>query len=335
MNPLDWSGPEFLDAYVPLLCVCFVGAWVWKHALNLPSETPTRRELEALSPGEVAALEGPAMALGAGVAALVQKNTLRLDDEGLSVAGRLSGRATALDRAIVRAVDGHNRSLGTVRTQVAPELRALEDDLREQGLMRPPAQDLAYTYYPWLAFLVVLGLGGVKVGVGVSRDRPVGYLLAVLGLGFVVGLTLCLKNARLTRRGAGAQARLRELHAPLRHAGQRADGNAQQLSADHVALAVALFGVGALSTLHYAPLRGYLMPISPMSGGGSGGGSSSSSDSSSWSSASVSSSGDSSSSSSDWSSSSSDSGSSGGDSGGSSCGGGGCGGCGGGGGGGD
>ncbi|MBM7112409.1 TIGR04222 domain-containing membrane protein [Archangium primigenium] len=331
MNPLDWSGPEFLDFYVPLLCVCFVGAWVWKHALNLPSEAPTRRELEKLSPGEVAALEGPATALRAAVAALVQKNTLRLDDEGLSVVGRLSGRATALDRAIVRAVEGQHRSLGAVHTEVAPELRALEDDLREQGLMRTPAQDRAYTYYPWLAFLAVLGLGGVKVVVGVSRDRPVGYLLAVLVLGFAVGLTLCFKNARFTRRGARAQAQLRELHAPLRHAGERADGNAQQLSADNVALAVALFGVGALSTLHYSSLRGYLMPVGASSGGGSG----SSSDSSSWSSSSGSSSGDSSSSSSDWSSSSSDSGSSGGDSGGSSCGGGGCGGCGGGGGGGD
>jgi uncharacterized membrane protein YgcG len=143
-------------------------------------------------------------------------------------------------------------------------------------------------------------LGVLKLGVGLWRDRPVGFLLMVLLFASMIGYGMLGSQPRRTRKGDKALAKLRADNAALRTTA-KADGAWGTMSSGSVAMAVALFGTGLLAASGMGDLRTYLMP--PGSGGGAdvdvGG----------------------------------DSGSdSGGGDGGSSCGGGGCGGCGGGGG---
>ncbi|ATB29993.1 TIGR04222 domain-containing membrane protein [Melittangium boletus] len=306
MNPLDWTGPEFLGFYALFLVAAFLVAWAWKHALNQPAEPPAPFELD-LDPYQVAMLEGPDAAVRGAVVALVHGGSLRFEDDALRVAAPLPRGAMELERAVYRSVEEQSGTLSELREDVEGELRRLEDSLRGRGFLRDSEQDARYKSYPWLFFLVALGLGVMKVMVGLSRDRPVGYLVGLLFVAFVLGLSLRLFHSRRTRRGERALALLRQRHETLLHSAS-AEGSAGAMRPRELALAAGLFGVGVLSIVHFPLLRDYLMPVSPSSGGGPGGG-----DNSSWGSD----------------SSSSDSSSCGG---GDSGGGGGCGGCGGGGG---
>jgi len=270
MNPLDWTGPQFLGFYAMFLVAAFIVAWVWKHALNQPAAAPEPPELD-LDPYQTAMLEGPDAAVRGAVVALVHGGSLRCEDDELRVAAPLPGGAMHLERAVYRSVDEQRSSLGGLREDVEGELRRLEKSLRERGFLRTPEQDERYKSHPWLFFLVALGLGVAKVMVGVSRDRPVGYLVGLLFVAFVVGLSLRLFHSRRTRRGERALALLRLRHEALLHSAS-AEGSAGAMRPRELALAAGLFGVGVLSLVHFPALRDYLMPVSPSTGGGSGGG---------------------------------------------------------------
>src|SRR6218665_3648594 len=270
MNPLDWTGPQFLGFYAMFLVAAFIVAWVWKHALNQPAAAPEPPELD-LDPYQTAMLEGPDAAVRGAVVALVHGGSLRCEDDELRVAAPLPGGAMHLERAVYRSVDEQRSSLGGLREDVEGELRRLEKSLRERGFLRTPEQAERYKSQRWLFFLVALGLGVAKVMVGVSRDRPVGYLVGLLFVAFVVGLSLRLFHSRRTRRGERALALLRLRHEALLHSAS-AEGSAGAMRPRELALAAGLFGVGVLSLVHFPALRDYLMPVSPSTGGGSGGG---------------------------------------------------------------
>jgi uncharacterized protein (TIGR04222 family) len=248
------------------------------------------------------------------VASLVRDGQLRIEDGDLRVASELPANAHRLERAVYRKVEHDEGSTPTeLHAAVKPEMDALERALHLRGflLAREQAQRLKWTSL--LIFTAALGLGVLKVLIGIGRDRPVAFLVFLLLLAAGLGYSTLVSsaNSRRSRRGDAALKLLREQNQPLL---MTVGSEGAALNGGHLAMAVALFGTTALASSGHRELRTMLAPSS--SGGVSGGVSDlSTSDCSS---------GDSSS---DSSSSS--------DSGGSSCSsGGGCGGCGGGGGGG-
>ncbi|QRN99386.1 TIGR04222 domain-containing membrane protein [Archangium violaceum] len=315
MNPLDWSGSQFLMTYVPYLVVMFIAAKLWQRSLNQPSSEPGIDELR-LDPYLVAVLDRRTAAVNAALAALVHAGSLRFEEGELKVAGAPPSRASPFERAVHSAVAGEVEGVGDIEEAVDEQLDNLEESLTRRGFLMEYEQATRYRRYPMALFFGAgLGLGLLKLLVGLFRGRPVGFLVLLLALGAVLGFMTLWSVPRRTRRGDRALKLLRLQNSALSTT-SATESAWQSLKASDVALSVALFGTGMLMTSGMGDLRGYLMP--PSGGGGFGGDST-----------------DITGGSSDFADSggSSDSGDSGGGGGGDSGGGGGCGGCGGGGGG--
>jgi len=147
-------------------------------------------------------------------------------------------------------------------------VQALDDALISQGLLLPPAVRRRLDSIPLFTILGLWVFGLVKVLVGLSRDRPVGYLLLSLAL-LAVGGWFCWQQGAAWATGRGEallQATADELQQPGR-----------SLSAPTVALHVALFGVSQLNALGLGNIAVLLVPPIEMSAGGDGGSGSSSS----------------------------------------------------------
>ncbi|MFY0529128.1 TIGR04222 domain-containing membrane protein [Archangium gephyra] len=275
MNPLDWTGPQFLIAYaVFLVAVCLAGL-LWQYLLNQPSRTPEPHELD-LGAYEVAVLDDADTAVKAAVLALVHGKSLNYEAGTLSVATALPAKAAPLERVIHAAVSVGEGEFHQLREAARRELKQLEESLRRRGFLLTPEQSARVHHLPRVLFGVALGLGVLKLFVGLDRDKPVLFLVMELIVGTVLGMVVLGSTRRRTPRGTKALELLRARHEPLRTTASTG-GTGQTLSAGNLVLAAGLFGLGTLSLMDVHPLRSYLMPENGLGSGGGGGGSSSSS----------------------------------------------------------
>lgn len=266
MNPLDWSGEEFLLAYVPYVVLLLLMAKVWRSTLNQPSEEPLSTELK-LDAYQVAVLQHRESAVTAAVAALAHAGALRLEHGVLEAVRKPPANAVPFERAVHAELAAPVREVSKLHETVDRELDGLEEGLRQRGFLMKPEVAKRYRQYPMtLYFGAALGLGVMKLVVGLSRGRPVGFLVMLLLLGAVLGFWVLGSAPRRTRRGDKALAKLREDNAALRTTAA-ADGAWGTMSSGSVALAVALFGTGLLAASGMVDLRDYLVP--PGRGGGS------------------------------------------------------------------
>lgn len=306
MNPLDWQGPEFLSLYVPLLIGGFLVALLIRHLLRLPAGGPMYLSRRT-DPYEVAALDGPNTLIEAVVGALFHRNVLRLDGQRIATGDALPTDAAPVERSVFECAATGDVTLAVLRRALIHDIEHYRRRLSQKGLVLDEFRAGPVRLLPSLVYGAILLLGVAKIFVGLSRDRPVMFLVLLVALGSL-GLLVLGSRPWRTRLGDATLKALREEHQALRTTAM-AGGASQALDGRELALAVGLFGPAMLIPLGYSGLR---QTLHPTSSGSSGGGSSGSDSSSS---------GDSSDSGGDSSSSS----------GGSSCGGG-CGGCGGGGG---
>ncbi len=265
MNPLDWNGEQFLSTYVPFMVVLLLMAKVWQSTLNQPSSEPLSTELR-MDPYQVAVLQHREGAVRAAVTALVHAGALRLEDGVLKAAGPLPANAVPFERAVHDAVAGPVGDVKVLNEAVDRELDGVEEGLRRRGFLMNPEVAARYRQYPLVLFFGAgLGLGVLKLGVGLWRDRPVGFLLMVLLFASMIGYGMLGSQPRRTRKGDKALAKLRADNEALRTTA-KADGAWGTMSSGSVAMAVALFGTGLLAASGMGDLRTYLMP--PGSGGG-------------------------------------------------------------------
>jgi uncharacterized protein (TIGR04222 family) len=292
MNPLDWQGPEFLSLYVPLLAGGFLVALTVRYLLRLPAGPPLWLG-KRTEPYEVAALDDPGTLIEAVVASLLHRNVLRLADGKIVTGDAPPADAAAIERSVFECVATGSTTMEDLRRALGPDIEHYRRRLSQKGLVVDDFRAAPLRLVPSLVYGAVLLLGVAKIFVGLSRDRPVVFLV-LLTLAGALGFLVLARRPWRTRLGDATLRALQEEHQPLRTTAMA--GNASQvLNGRDLALAVGLFGPSLLIPMGYGDLRHVLRPAS--SGGGVGD-----------------------------SSSSSDSGSSD-----SSCGGGGCGGCGGGG----
>jgi uncharacterized protein (TIGR04222 family) len=316
MNPLDWQGPEFLSLYVPLLIGGFLVALLIRHLLRLPAGGPMYLS-KRTDPYEVAALDGRDTLIEAVVGALFHRNALRLEGRRIATGDALAADAAPVERSVFECAATGDMTLGALRRALIHDIENYRRRLSQKGLVLDEFRARPLRLLPSLVYGAILLLGVAKIFMGLSRDRPVMFLVLLVPLG-ALGLLVLGRRPWRTRLGDTTLKALREEHQALRTTATAGDSSGT-LDGRELALAVGLFGPAMLVPLGYSHLR---RTLHPTSSGSSGEISSSSSDSSS---CSCGDSGDS--------SSCSSGGSSGDSSGGSSDGGGGgCGGCGGGGG---
>lgn len=301
-NPLDFKGPEFLAFYLLVASAAIVLAYFLRWCLRQPIGNSSRESV-SLDAYETAYLAGGKdRAVDVAIASLVQREHLKARPltRTLALKTPLDQNSDFLEQAIEQAIsiDG---SIYRVRASVAYATDPICDRLQRLGLLLTERQAKLAQQLPASLIFAVLLLGITKIVVGISRGKPVGFLVVLCIITAIIGLCFLGVSVFRTRCGDRVLAKLRTRHANLRQT--RAINNSQADS--QLELAFALFSSEVLTDSSLTDLKQVLTPpvtSTSTSGGG---------DSSSW-----------------WSGGGGDGGSCG-DGGGGGCGGGGCGGCGG------
>jgi len=123
---------------------------------------------------------------------------------------------------------------------------------------------------PAVLMAMVFVVGAVKVGIGLSRGRPVIFLILLCLPTIGIAISFLAKPVFRTRAGDRMMSQLRQQNAALRTAASTAP---QRLANVDLALAIALFGPTILSTGDLLSLRQAIWPVNTSWGGGGGCGS--------------------------------------------------------------
>jgi uncharacterized protein (TIGR04222 family) len=275
MNPLDLPGPEFLVFYLVTAVAAVLSGFALRRALRLPADDADMPV--HLSSCEIAYLAGgKKLAVHAAIARVVHEKCLTLDaaTRTLTVQGPIPRDAQPLEQAVYREVARHTElAMAKLNHAVVVESDAIKLRLGEQGLLISGGQALAACCVPMLVMAAVVALGIAKMVVGVHRDKPIGFLIAMLVL-VSIGLIGFAWPAFRSRRGDRLLVGLRHENAALRPTAQtRPDG----LLGPELSLAIGLFGVGILTHESLTGLRKAITPpgatgAGTSCGGGDGGG---------------------------------------------------------------
>lgn len=258
MNPLNLNGPEFLVFYSICIVIASVLAIVARIVLS-SRETHERTEVPKLDPWQLAYLRG-------GSHAVAQTAVIDLAAKKLAVGDPKLGRFIAnkgnqltpmdpIPNALYRAMQmGDGLRADRASSTIAYECDKIKQGLEETGVVQSLDQRIANVWPGILAFAAVFFLGLAKLVVGVSRDKPVGFLVLLLILSVAIAVILNY-TPRITRLGKWAieneSKRMRTAQLETRHAREESQNSLadnMQLYAFHP-LAIG-FAAGGFSGLH-------------------------------------------------------------------------------------
>jgi uncharacterized protein (TIGR04222 family) len=256
MNPFDLPGPQFLALYA-LLGIAAVGA-VYYFKQQAESGEPVR--LPSSDPYVIAYLRGGAEeAIRLGVAVLVDRQLLAIGT-GDTVSVREGVRPTHgsndLERAILEECenDKYPRDLVASHRLQAVARRSFEPLLHQMRLLAGAETHQRRLRQAGFAIIVLVVVAAIKVAIGISRNRPVSFL--VIAAIVFSGLALVSTRGRRTALGDRVLGDLSTLFDALR-------GRASELrpytATNELALLIAVFGLGAVPVAAF-PFRRAFTP---------------------------------------------------------------------------
>lgn len=237
-NPLNWNGPAFLALYGAL----FVAALIL--AVIIPQRIRPEGRGGGVDADGLAFLAGarPRM-IEAAVARLLASGALVVQDGKRFLRGGGAGGNGALDRALLAAP--MPAGWAAFEKAAKPHAGPVERRLIGNGLLIDRGAARQIGLIAALPFVALFGLGIAKLLVGLSRGKPVGFLIAFLVVTAIAILIRIFAVDRRTQRGRIALAEARIRHERLR----RAPTN------DETGTAVALFGTVVLAGSAFAGLH--------------------------------------------------------------------------------
>lgn len=262
-NPLDWNGPDFLLLYAGLTVAALVLGHIGLRRLDQPTYPPSGAAPERLDLVDLAYLAGgPRRVADLALLMLIARGGARVEAAGDRIVPTPAGAALPPEFAPFRAcASGPTRRRDFVH-RVTGCLAAPRARLVARGLARDRGGRLQAGVLPLLPLLLTLVFGLAKVGVGLSRDRPIGFLVVMILVAAGGGWFLIATHppAWASRAGLGAMAAYRRLHA-------RAARAPRESELPH---AFALGGSAVLAGTAYASYRAALDPPRADSGSSSG-----------------------------------------------------------------
>jgi uncharacterized protein (TIGR04222 family) len=256
MNPFDLPGPQFLGFYAMLGAVVL---WLL-YSAKQRAEGGQPVRLPSNDPYLIAYLRGGAVeTVRLGVAVLVDRQLLAIGS-GDTVARREGVTANhgsnAVERAILEecAKAEHPRDLASSHRLLHIARQSYEPPLLQMRLLAGPDTRLRRTFEAGLAMIVLVVIAGIKVAIGVARNRPVSFLV-LLTIGFVA-LTFVITRGRRTVLGDRVLSDLGTLFDALR---ERADELHPYTSTSELALLMAVFGFNAVPVMAF-PFRRAFRP---------------------------------------------------------------------------
>ncbi len=255
-NPLDMRGPEFLQLFVTLMVVGVAAALVLRYLLR-GAQDDSRQALDEYQTAYLAAgVEGT---VRAGVAALVDQKVLEVgrasgkvsNDYRIAVRNCIPADSCELEQRIVAACgEPGGVHFARVIEYAKPAAEKIGYRLEAWGLIVPRSGVHSSQWIPVVAMLLTTSIGWAKLVVGVERNKPVGFLVAMLVVSTIIAALFFMRPHR-TRAGDQLLSKLRQQHARL----PRSCASGESLSATDIALMAGLFGMGGLVGSELAPLN--------------------------------------------------------------------------------
>ena len=269
-NLFDAHGPQFLGFFAVALlvavCIAAVIRWYMRRSVEEPFPEPLH-----LDPYEVAYLAGgDEVAVNAALASLASRHMLIVDGNERRLSRQNSyvpGPLHPLEEAVFDAV---HPDLGASIDELHrdwPPLVEIADRLKSLGLIVPDERNSLGTVLPVLVVLTVPLFGVIKILVGLSRDKPVGYL--VIGCIVAAIVAFAAFGRRLLQTWEGDRL-LERMKAEKARLWEDAEASRIELVGPALALALGLFGVGVLEGGPLAGLHTALKPREDSGGGGGG-----------------------------------------------------------------
>ena len=175
-NPLSFRGPEFLKFYLMVASIGAAVAFYWRWRLWQPLPLKSFPQLNAYETAYLS--NGGYRAVNTAIVSLVQRGHLTLlpETQRLTLADDLPEDCHPLEKAIKQAVEIDGR-VGWVRLSALPAVEPIPKSLNNLGLLLNDDQAEMFRNYPALVACAVLPLGLTKLLLGLSLQRPVGYLI--------------------------------------------------------------------------------------------------------------------------------------------------------------
>jgi uncharacterized protein (TIGR04222 family) len=255
-SPLDWKGPDFLLLYMVALIVAAI--WCGRRADRALARFDGRGD-ENLDPFEMAFLSaGPGRVVQLAITRLIHAGLLDWVPSGNKAVLKATseGAPGALHPAeqllLDKASMARGLPVGEAGKAIAPAMRSLEVVLATRGL-RPTAEERKRAAFGVVIPLVVLFvLGLAKLLIGLEREKPVLFLVALLFVTFFLMVMFAGSVGRLTPSGQTVLTNLRARNEAKRRIATAADGEGLPLLSG----SVALFGPSVLASVPlFAPIH--------------------------------------------------------------------------------
>ncbi len=226
-NPLDFTGPQFLAFYFFLSTIVIIWAISLQDHLRSPYNNPIEKPV-SLDIYEIAYLaNGKEHAIDTAIVSLIQKEYVTLQPKGgiLSLNQKLEHSIHSeeymtveedgqillwskpveqfthpLEQAVAMAILQYG-NIDSVYHAVTDTINSMSDRLCQLSLLLTDTQSTKARFYPAILMTCLLGLGIAKIAVGISRDKPVGFLVVMCIVITTIALSLCLSQIRLTHYG--------------------------------------------------------------------------------------------------------------------------------------
>lgn len=218
-------GPQFLGIFSVLV---IAGTLVGRFLINSGQSGLRMPDPSAYSPTAVASLRGGwELVLKTTIFGLWQRGTIEMsgpaDSHILRRAEGIGPPSERVEMAVWNFLKTEHKTDDffkdpTLKSFVETHVRQLQQEFERKGLMKSSDQ----RRNAWLIFMAVLavveGTGLVKLLLGISNNRPVGFLIALLGIA-LVAIPIALKpSSKLTPLGKAFLTRLEEHFAWLKEA---------------------------------------------------------------------------------------------------------------------
>jgi uncharacterized protein (TIGR04222 family) len=269
-TPLNWRGPDFLRFFFGCTLACFVGAIFLRRNLRQSSGHAVAAP-DSLEPYAATYLAGGRqLTFSAALTSLLHRGAVRFscDSSELSTTASAPTDLHPVEQELYNTIATQPGTVVQVRRRSCELASPVAHELQRDGLIMPPTRARVAVLGPLLLALAPVALGGIKIGLGVSRGRPVELLFMsclLVAVGALVGFA---RSVLRTQRGDAALAQLRVRHAPLRNELRESFSSLAPIA---LPLAVGLFGVSILQGTPLDEFRKKISPPAASSGCGSAG----------------------------------------------------------------
>jgi uncharacterized protein (TIGR04222 family) len=258
LGPFDLTGGPFLALYIFLLVVTVTGGLIIPHRLRPPGQTRHVRDVDELAylAGGGARLEDAVVGRLLSARALVMIGKNRFSVKSPERAETPAERSVLALEAPIRWRE--------IELALQSYIEPLEQRMITAGLLMTEEERGNVRFWSTLPYAMLITFGATKLIIGDARDRPIGYLTALVVLTVLFAVIRWFNIDRRTQAGRAAVVAARERSGRLRTAP----------TAPEIGMAVALFGTVVLAGSGWEDFH----RLRNASGGGGGDGGSGGSD---------------------------------------------------------